>query len=83
MCLSAMSRTTVGSEYIFKVHNGVESDNKPFLDGMQALLLHLRANGITAPFPVNSTAGDWAVPIQLTLRDGTVWYSQMFLSDIG
>ena len=54
-------RAAGGGEYIFKIHNGVESDNPEFLEGMQALLLHMRAHGIVAPYPVDSTAGEWFV----------------------
>ena len=64
-------RAVDGSQYVFKVHNGVESDNTVFLDGMQALLLHLRANGIAAPHPVNSVAGDWMTKVELPLRSGS------------
>ena len=63
-------RAVDGSQYVFKVHNGVESDNAVFLEGMQALLLHLRANGVAAPHPVNSVAGDWMTKVELPLRSG-------------
>ena len=48
----------------------MESDNVEFLDGMQALLLHLRAHGIVALFPVNTLGGDWVMPVELSLRNG-------------
>ena len=124
-CRLMACRTSGGAEYIFKVHNGVESDNMEFLEGMQvghvrswaepshpgggehtnssttymltqfscatehrggcarlvsqmttwqALLLHLRAHGIVAPFPVNAAGGGWAVPIELSLRSGKVFW---------
>jgi hydroxylysine kinase len=63
-------RCTDGSQYVFKIHNGVESDNSVFLNGMNELLLHLRAHGIAAPHPVNSTAGDWMTKVELPLRSG-------------
>lgn len=59
-----------GSQYVFKIHNGVESDNAVFLEGMNKLLLHLREHGITAPHPVNSVAGNWMTKVELPLRDG-------------
>ena len=63
-------RCADGGQYVFKVHNGVESDNAVFLEGMNALLLHLRKHGIAAPHPVNSLAGDWMTKVELPLRSG-------------
>ena len=48
-----------GEQYVFKVHNGVESDNVEFLTGMNELLLHLRKHKIQAPFPLSTSDGQW------------------------
>jgi len=63
-------RDIEGGQYVFKVHNGVESVNSVFLNGMNELLLHLRAHGIAAPHPVSSKTGDWMTAVDLPLRSG-------------
>eukprot|EP00927_Polykrikos_kofoidii_P023530 TRINITY_DN2164_c0_g2_i1.p1 TRINITY_DN2164_c0_g2~~TRINITY_DN2164_c0_g2_i1.p1 ORF type:complete len:378 (+),score=60.08 TRINITY_DN2164_c0_g2_i1:72-1205(+) len=63
-------RTVDGSQYIFKTHNGVESDKRDFLVGTNELLLHLREHGIVAPYPVNNKSGEWLSTVSLPLRSG-------------
>eukprot|EP00658_Telonema_sp_P-2_P057832 TRINITY_DN4624_c0_g1_i3.p1 TRINITY_DN4624_c0_g1~~TRINITY_DN4624_c0_g1_i3.p1 ORF type:complete len:375 (+),score=94.72 TRINITY_DN4624_c0_g1_i3:323-1447(+) len=42
----------VEGTFTLKVHNGVESDNKPILDAQNKMLEHLNAAGITCPQPM-------------------------------
>lgn len=59
-----------GEQYVFKVHNGVESDNVEFLTGMNELLLHLRKHKIQAPFPLSTSDGQWMVKVEQPLKNG-------------
>ncbi len=44
--------------YLFKVHNGVESANRPVLAAQNAIMRHLHARGFACPVPVPSPAGN-------------------------
>ena len=44
--------------YLLKVHNGVESANRPILDAQNAIMRHLHARGFVCPVPVPSAAGN-------------------------
>ena len=52
--------TTSGSTkpaFLFKVHNGVESDNVSILEAQNAMMTHLASKGFTCSTPVKSVQG--------------------------
>ena len=63
-------RTDAGVEYTLKVHNGVESQNKPLLDAQSAMMRHLTASGVTCPCPVPTVDGKDVASVNLPLRPG-------------
>jgi hypothetical protein len=80
-CVHVHSLLIVGvGRYVFKLHNGVESDNLTFLTGMNELLLHLRQHGVVAPYPLHTrrsggaeedmAAGSWMTTVEQPLRSG-------------
>lgn len=56
------------ASYLFKVHNGVESDRKEFLSCQNAIMSFLSSNGFACPSPIASRSGEDIEYLELDLK---------------
>eukprot|EP00501_MAST-03F_sp_TOSAG23-6_P002556 GSMAST32.ASY1.ANO1.2696.1 assembled CDS len=69
-----------GNEYVFKVHNGVESADPEFLDAMDRLFMFISGCGISTPIPIISVDGKTKCTLQKTYNNIVVKHSIRVLS---
>ena len=55
-----------------QAHNGVDSENVPFLEAQNAVLLHLCEHGVPCPRPRAGVDGSMLAVVRLPVKDGHV-----------
>jgi Ser/Thr protein kinase RdoA (MazF antagonist) len=63
--------TSRGERFTLKIHNGVESSNRPFLEAQNQIMTHLFGKGVTCPTPVSAAEETMAMHTLPTRAGGT------------